>query len=163
MLTLFSEGRSVSEPGTMLRSRNRLPSYPTLQQVQAVYPILICKGEKLVQSAHLNIFNSFSLQKDEVYLNLVMEYLPEMLYRVARHYNKSKQTIPILFIKVSIKCVSARKWPCAFYYICVCRKLGQCVHMNVYPGCCADFRNMIMALEVRITSLIPQCSGPTLV
>ena len=41
------------------------------------------------------------LQKDEVYLNLVLEYVPETVYRVARHYSKNKQTIPILYIKVS--------------------------------------------------------------
>lgn len=43
----------------------------------------------------------FCLQKDEVYLNLVLEYIPETVYKVARHYSKSKQTIPISFIKVS--------------------------------------------------------------
>lgn len=43
------------------------------------------------------------LQKDEVYLNLVLEYIPETVYRVARHYSKSKQTIPIIFIKVGLK------------------------------------------------------------
>lgn len=26
------------------------------------------------------------LQKDEVYLNLVLEYIPETVYKVARHY-----------------------------------------------------------------------------
>jgi len=41
------------------------------------------------------------LQKDEVYLNLVLEFIPETVYKVARHYNKSKQTIPISFNKVS--------------------------------------------------------------
>ena len=41
------------------------------------------------------------LQKDEVFLNLVLEYVPETVYRVARHYSKSKQTIPMLYIKVS--------------------------------------------------------------
>jgi len=39
-------------------------------------------------------------KKDEVYLNLVLEYIPETVYRVARHYNKQKQTIPISFIKL---------------------------------------------------------------
>ncbi|KAH0999787.1 hypothetical protein HUJ04_013560 [Dendroctonus ponderosae] len=39
-------------------------------------------------------------QKDEVYLNLVLEYIPETVYKVARHYSKSKQTIPISFIKL---------------------------------------------------------------
>eukprot|EP01094_Clydonella_sp_ATCC50884_P018575 TRINITY_DN3459_c0_g1_i3.p1 TRINITY_DN3459_c0_g1~~TRINITY_DN3459_c0_g1_i3.p1 ORF type:complete len:374 (+),score=50.23 TRINITY_DN3459_c0_g1_i3:692-1813(+) len=37
---------------------------------------------------------------DEVYLNLVLEYVPETVYRVTRHYAKLKQTIPILYAKV---------------------------------------------------------------
>lgn len=41
------------------------------------------------------------LQKDEVYLNLVLEYIPETVYKVARYYAKNKQTIPINFIRVS--------------------------------------------------------------
>nr|XP_032518550.1 glycogen synthase kinase-3 beta isoform X8 [Danaus plexippus plexippus] len=41
-----------------------------------------------------------SLQKDEVYLNLVLEYIPETVYKVARHYSKDEQTIPISFIKL---------------------------------------------------------------
>ncbi|XP_044730948.1 glycogen synthase kinase-3 beta-like isoform X3 [Chrysoperla carnea] len=39
-------------------------------------------------------------QKDEVYLNLVLEFIPETVYKVARHYSKCKQTIPISFIKL---------------------------------------------------------------
>lgn len=46
-------------------------------------------------------------QKDEVYLNLVLEFIPETVYRVARHYCKSKQTIPMLFIKVSVSAAAA--------------------------------------------------------
>ncbi|ODN05605.1 Glycogen synthase kinase-3 beta [Orchesella cincta] len=38
--------------------------------------------------------------KDEVYLNLVLEYIPETVYKVARHYSKNKQTIPISYIKL---------------------------------------------------------------
>ena len=38
--------------------------------------------------------------KEEVYLNLVLEFIPETVYRVARHYTKQKQTIPILYVKV---------------------------------------------------------------
>ena len=41
------------------------------------------------------------LQKEEIYLNLVLDFVPETVYRVARHYSKAKQTIPILYIKVS--------------------------------------------------------------
>ena len=40
-------------------------------------------------------------QKDEVYLNLVLDFVPETVYRVARHFNKAKTTIPIIYVKVS--------------------------------------------------------------
>ena len=40
------------------------------------------------------------LQKDEVYLNLVLEFVPETVYRVARHYSKNKTTIPIFNVKL---------------------------------------------------------------
>ena len=36
-----------------------------------------------------------------MYLNLVLEYIPETVYKVARQYAKNKQTIPINFIRVS--------------------------------------------------------------
>lgn len=39
-------------------------------------------------------------KKEEVFLNLVLEFIPETVYRVARHYSKSKQTIPVSFIKL---------------------------------------------------------------
>jgi len=45
-------------------------------------------------------FYSSGEKKDEVYLNLVLEYVPETVYRMARQYSKSKQTIPILYIKL---------------------------------------------------------------
>ncbi|XP_069796214.1 glycogen synthase kinase-3 beta-like isoform X2 [Narcine bancroftii] len=39
-------------------------------------------------------------KKDDVYLNLVLDYVPETVYRVARHFNKAKQPIPVIYIKV---------------------------------------------------------------
>uniref|UniRef100_A0AAY4AFY9 [tau protein] kinase n=1 Tax=Denticeps clupeoides TaxID=299321 RepID=A0AAY4AFY9_9TELE len=45
-------------------------------------------------------FYSSGEKKDEVYLNLVLDFVPETVYRVARHFNKSKSTIPIIFVKV---------------------------------------------------------------
>jgi len=38
--------------------------------------------------------------KDEVYLNLVMDYVPETVYRVVKHYNKTKRPIPMLYVKL---------------------------------------------------------------
>lgn len=42
------------------------------------------------------------MQKDEVYLNLVLDFVPETVYRVARHFNKAKSIIPIIYVKVEL-------------------------------------------------------------
>ena len=42
------------------------------------------------------------LQKDEVYLNLVLEYVPETVYRASRFFNKAKTTMPMLEVKLYI-------------------------------------------------------------
>uniref|UniRef100_A0A8C1ZH46 [tau protein] kinase n=1 Tax=Cyprinus carpio TaxID=7962 RepID=A0A8C1ZH46_CYPCA len=39
-------------------------------------------------------------KKDEVYLNLLLDYVPETVYRVARHFSKAKTIIPIFYVKV---------------------------------------------------------------
>ena len=39
-------------------------------------------------------------KKDEIYLNLVLEFIPETVYKVARQYAKGKQSIPGLFIRL---------------------------------------------------------------
>lgn len=41
------------------------------------------------------------MQKDEVYLNLVLDFVPETVYRVIRHHSKAKQIMPVLYTKVS--------------------------------------------------------------
>ncbi|KAK6153072.1 hypothetical protein DH2020_012713 [Rehmannia glutinosa] len=38
--------------------------------------------------------------KDELYLNLVLEYVPETVYRVARHYSKANQRMPMIYVKL---------------------------------------------------------------
>ena len=48
---------------------------------------------------HLTIFGP---KKDEVYLNLVLEFVPETVYRASRFFNKMKTTMPILEIKIYI-------------------------------------------------------------
>lgn len=46
-------------------------------------------------------FYSNGDKKDEVFLNLVLEYVPETVYRASRHYTKMKQVMPMLYVKVS--------------------------------------------------------------
>ncbi|KKY25550.1 putative glycogen synthase kinase [Phaeomoniella chlamydospora] len=41
-------------------------------------------------------------RKDEVYLNLVLEFVPETVYRASRYFNKMKTTMPLLEVKLYI-------------------------------------------------------------
>ncbi|KAJ8437569.1 hypothetical protein Cgig2_028812 [Carnegiea gigantea] len=38
--------------------------------------------------------------KDELFLNLVMEYVPETMYRVLKHYSSANQRMPLIYIKL---------------------------------------------------------------
>ncbi|CAN1320705.1 Shaggy-related protein kinase epsilon [Linum perenne] len=38
--------------------------------------------------------------KEELYLNLVLEYVPETIYRVSKHYSKANQKMPIIYVKL---------------------------------------------------------------
>lgn len=38
--------------------------------------------------------------QDELYLNLVLEFVPETVYRINRQYVKRKQYMPVLLVKV---------------------------------------------------------------
>ncbi|KAI0983476.1 hypothetical protein GJ496_000717 [Pomphorhynchus laevis] len=45
-------------------------------------------------------YSSGDKRKDEVYLNLVLEYIPETAYNITRHYAKKKQIIPFIYTKI---------------------------------------------------------------
>ncbi|KAJ3021795.1 regulator of ime2 [Thoreauomyces humboldtii] len=45
-------------------------------------------------------FYSSGDKKDEVFLNLTLEYIPETIYRASRHFGKIKQTMPMASIKL---------------------------------------------------------------
>lgn len=45
-------------------------------------------------------------EKDELYLNLVLEYVPETVHRVIKHYNKMNQRMPLLYVKLYMYQVS---------------------------------------------------------
>ncbi|GMP74275.1 hypothetical protein CsSME_00031735 [Camellia sinensis var. sinensis] len=38
--------------------------------------------------------------KDELFLNLVMEYVPETIYRVLKHYSNLNQRMPLIYVKL---------------------------------------------------------------
>ncbi|KAG2197659.1 hypothetical protein INT47_002366 [Mucor saturninus] len=45
-------------------------------------------------------YNQVENKEDEVYLNLVMEYVPDTLYRATKHYSKAKQHMPMILVQV---------------------------------------------------------------
>jgi len=49
-----------------------------------------------------NSFYSNGDKPDELYLNLVLDYVPETVYRVSRHYTKMKHTLPLIYVKLYI-------------------------------------------------------------
>lgn len=84
----------------------RIVRHPNIVELKAFY---YSNGERvcsylLCMCHNLNsklIFFFFS-QKDEVYLNLVLEYVPETVYRASRYFNKLKTTMPMLEVKLYI-------------------------------------------------------------
>lgn len=60
----------------------------------------------LVKDPHSNIvalkhcFYSQGEKPDELYLNLVLEYVPETVYSISRQHQKSKIALPLIFVKL---------------------------------------------------------------
>ncbi|XP_034515000.1 glycogen synthase kinase-3 beta isoform X5 [Ailuropoda melanoleuca] len=63
-----------------------------------VYQAKLCDSGELV--AIKKVLQDKRFKKDEVYLNLVLDYVPETVYRVARHYSRAKQTLPVIYVKL---------------------------------------------------------------
>lgn len=53
-------------------------------------------------------------EKDELYLNLVLEYVPETVHRVIKHYNKMNQRMPLIYVKLYTYQVNLQ----TSYFIC---------------------------------------------
>ncbi len=50
----------------------------------------------------VKLIHSFyhTTEEDEVYLNLVLEFVPDTVYRIGKHYHKNNQRIPGLLVKL---------------------------------------------------------------
>jgi len=76
--------------------------------VKKVYQDRRYKNRELQIMQELNHCNIVKLkysfltqdEPEEVYLNLVMDYVPETIYRVFKQYKKLKQSLPPLHIKL---------------------------------------------------------------
>ncbi len=84
-LCVYAETRKLTHPRHFLQNRE-------LQIMKSLSHI------NIVQLKYY--FYSNGSKKDELYLNLVLEYMPETVYQVARQYAKLKQPIPFLHVKV---------------------------------------------------------------
>ena len=49
---------------------------------------------------------------NELFLNLVMEYVPESMYRVLKHYSNAKQAMPLIYVKLYMYQVLHQKLIC---------------------------------------------------
>lgn len=67
-------------------------------------------------------------EKDELYLNLVLEYVPETVHRVIKHYNKMNQRMPLIYVKLYFYQVFAEQ-PSSF----ICMEYSSFVlnHMHI--------------------------------
>jgi glycogen synthase kinase 3 beta len=74
----------------------RLVSHPNVVDLKAFF---YSNGDK-VGTARPHGTVADARQKDEVYLNLVLEFVPETVYRASRHYGKLKQVMPMLQVKL---------------------------------------------------------------
>uniref|UniRef100_A0A915PZX3 Protein kinase domain-containing protein n=1 Tax=Setaria digitata TaxID=48799 RepID=A0A915PZX3_9BILA len=83
-------------------------------------------------------FYSGDEKKDELYLNLILEFVPETVYRVARHYSKLRQSIPIIYIKLYMFQL--------FRALAYIHRLGIC-HRDIKP------QNLLIDTETGVLKL----------
>jgi len=71
-----------------------------------------------------NCYYSKGDKADEVYLNLVLEFVPETIYRIIKHYGRTKRPVPTLYVKLYIYQIAR-----SLAYI---HQLGIC-HRDIKP------------------------------
>ncbi|KAI9354042.1 kinase-like domain-containing protein [Pilaira anomala] len=62
--------------------------------------IMQCVWHPNVVALKAYFYSHDEIKKDDLYLNLVLEYIPETLYRTSRNYAKARQPVPILYVKL---------------------------------------------------------------
>lgn len=79
----------------------RIVRHPNIVELKAFY---YSNGDRVstILLPHASGAPINNPQKDEVYLNLVQEFVPETVYRASRYFNKMKTTMPILEVKLYI-------------------------------------------------------------
>jgi glycogen synthase kinase 3 beta len=71
----------------------KLISHPNVVDLKYYF---FCPGERVLSP----LYEVDILEQSEVYLNLILEYVPENLYRCSRSFAKVKQQMPMLEVKL---------------------------------------------------------------
>lgn len=77
----------------------RIVRHPNIVELKAFY---YSNGERVGTTPLSQTSSAHNLQRDEVYLNLILEFVPETVYRASRYFNKMKTVMPILEVKLYI-------------------------------------------------------------
>jgi glycogen synthase kinase 3 beta len=77
----------------------RIVRHPNIVELKAFY---YSNGERVSAKDTTRNSQTHVLQRDEVYLNLILEFVPETVYRASRYFNKMKTVMPILEVKLYI-------------------------------------------------------------
>jgi glycogen synthase kinase 3 beta len=77
----------------------RIVRHPNIVELKAFY---YSNGERVSNGATSGSTQTHKSQRDEVYLNLILEFVPETVYRASRYFNKMKTVMPILEVKLYI-------------------------------------------------------------
>jgi glycogen synthase kinase 3 beta len=56
----------------------------------------------IVALRHYFLQNGSDKESDEVYLNLVLEFVPDTVYKVTRSYTKQRQLPPLIAVKLYV-------------------------------------------------------------
>ena len=78
--------------------------------------------------------------KDELYLNLVLEYVPETVYRVSKQYIRMHQHMPIIYVQL-------------YTYQVNLKIVTRLTFLSV--GCLLDYISLILDISFELVTFVP--------